>query len=52
MQMDFDANPSLTSILMALFLGIMIPIASSIMPIRIVLDRNLNDALDIQRSKT
>lgn len=25
---------------------------SSIMPIRVVLDRNLNDALDIQRSKT
>jgi hypothetical protein len=30
----------------------MIPLLSSIMPIQVVLDRNLNDALDIQRSKT
>lgn len=30
----------------------MIPLISSVMPIRVVLDRNLNDALDIQRSKT
>jgi len=30
----------------------MIPLLSSIMPIQIVLQRNLNDALDIQRSKT
>jgi hypothetical protein len=30
----------------------MIPLLSSVLPIRVVLDRNLNDALDIQRSKT
>jgi hypothetical protein len=30
----------------------MIPLLSSLLPIRVVLDRNLNDALDIQRSKT
>jgi hypothetical protein len=28
-------------------LSVMIPLASSIMPIRLVLQRNLNDALDI-----
>jgi len=52
LQMDFDANPSIYSILQALFLSTLIPLISSIMPIRVVLDRNLNDALDIQRSKT
>ena len=30
----------------------MIPLLSSLLPIQVVLDRNLNDALDIQRSKT
>ena len=52
MQMDFDATPKIASILQALILGTAIPLISSIMPILIVLDRNLNDALDIQRSKT
>ena len=52
LHMDFDAIPSLGSILQALFLSTLIPLCSSIMPIQIVLDRNLNDALDIQRSKT
>ena len=52
LHMDFDAIPNLGSILQALFLSTLIPLFSSIMPIRVVLDRNLNDALDIQRSKT
>ena len=52
LHMDFDAVPSFLSILQALFLSTLIPLLSSIMPIQIVLDRNLNDALDIQRSKT
>jgi len=50
--MDFEAIPSLFSILQALFLSTMIPLLSSLLPIQVVLDRNLNDALDIQRSKT
>lgn len=50
--MDFEAIPNLFSVLQALFLSTLIPLLSSIMPIQIVLDRNLNDALDIQRSKT
>jgi hypothetical protein len=45
--MDFDAIPSIYSIIQALFLSTMIPLLSSIMPIQVVLDRNLNDALDI-----
>lgn len=52
LQMDFEAIPSLFSICQALILSTLIPLISSIMPIRVVLDRNLNDALDIQRSKT
>jgi len=52
LHMDFDAIPSLSSVFQALFLSTLIPLCSSIMPIQIVLDRNLNDALDIQRSKT
>ena len=52
LHMDFDAIPNMFSILQALFLSTLIPLLSSIMPIQIVLDRNLNDALDIQRSKT
>ena len=45
--MDFDAIPKLDSILQALFLSTLIPLCSSIMPIQIILDTNLNDALDI-----
>lgn len=47
LQMDFDAIPSMFSICQALLLSTLIPLISSIMPIRVVLDRNLNDALDI-----
>ena len=50
--MDFEATPTLFSVLQALFLSTMIPLLSSIIPIQIILQRNLNDALDIQRSKT
>jgi len=52
LQMEFEAIPSLSSVSQALFLSTAIPLLSSIMPIQIVLQRNLNDALDIQRSKT
>ena len=47
LNMQFDPIPSNYSILQALFLSTMIPTLSSYMPIRLVLDRNLNDALDI-----
>jgi hypothetical protein len=50
--MEFDPIPSWFSISQALILSTLIPLISSIMPITVVLNRNLNDALDIQRSKT
>lgn len=52
LHIDFEAVPSLGSFAQALTLSTLIPLISSIMPIQIVLQRNLNDALDIQRSKT
>ena len=52
LNMDFDAIPPMHSIFQALFLSTLIPLCSSILPIQVVLARNLNDALDIQRSKT
>lgn len=50
--MEFDAIPTMGSVLQALFLSTLIPLCSSVLPIQVVLERNLNDALDIQRSKT
>ena len=38
--------PSLTAVLMALFVGLLIPLLSSIVPIRRALSTNLNEALD------
>jgi len=52
LHIDFEAIPTFSSMFQALFLSTTIPLISSIMPIQIVLQRNLNDALDIQRSKT
>jgi ABC-type antimicrobial peptide transport system permease subunit len=52
LQMEFEAIPSTGNIIQALVLSTLIPLLSSILPIQVVLDRNLNDALDIQRSKT
>jgi ABC-type antimicrobial peptide transport system permease subunit len=47
LHIDFDAIPTFWSVFQALFLSTLIPLVSSIMPIQIVLQRNLNDALDI-----
>ncbi len=44
--------PDSFAVLQALIIGIVIPILSSIIPIRSVLSKNLNEALDYQRSKT
>ena len=52
LNMNFESIPAFASIMQALFLSTLIPLCSSIMPIQVVLDKNLNDALDIQRSKT
>lgn len=47
LQMDFEAIPTIGTVAQALFLSTMIPLMSSILPIQVVLDKNLNDALDI-----
>ena len=47
LHLDFEAIPTIGSVMQALFLSTLIPLISSIMPIQIVLQRNLNDALDI-----
>ena len=43
--------PSMFALIMALFVGLLIPLLSSIVPIRRALSTNLNDALDTQRSR-
>ena len=43
--------PTFMSIFWALIIGIFIPLASSILPLQIVLSKNLNDALDYSHSK-
>ena len=44
--------PSGSAIAGALFVGVLIPLLSSIIPIRRALSKNLNDALDVNRGKT
>lgn len=43
--------PSWNAIVQAAFIGILIPLLSSIIPIRRVLSENLTDALDVNRGK-
>lgn len=52
-KLNLEVSPTLTpnSIVQALFIGIVIPLLSSVIPIRVALRKNLNDALDYQRSK-
>ena len=50
--MEEEIAPDGMASLQALVIGFLIPMLSSIIPIRSVLSKNLNDALDYQRSKT
>jgi hypothetical protein len=50
--MDKTAVPSAIAVQQALFIGLFIPLVSSISPIRNALSKNLNDSLDTNRSKT
>ena len=52
MGLDNSPIPSGFAIIEALIVGIIIPFFSSIAPIRSALSKNLNDSLDLQRSKT
>lgn len=49
---QIDSTPTGNAILLAISLGIIIPILSSIVPIREALKQTLSVALDIQRSKS
>ena len=49
---DSKPVPSPMAFLQALIVGLVIPVVSAIIPIRKILGKNLNDALDYQRSKT
>ena len=44
--------PTAKSTIRAVALGLLIPLVSSLVPIRIALSKNLNDSLDANRSKT
>jgi len=44
--------PSAKSTIEAVALGLLIPLVSSLVPIKIALSKNLNDSLDANRSKT
>lgn len=52
MGISFDPVPSWFATLQALFIGLVIPFVSSIAPVQSALSKNLNDALNYQRSKT
>jgi ABC-type antimicrobial peptide transport system permease subunit len=52
MGMEKTVVPSWVAVCQALFIGLFIPLVSSISPIRNALSKNLNDSLDTNRSKT
>lgn len=52
MGIEKNPFPSYFAIGQALFIGLVIPLCSSVIPIQSALKKNLNDSLDIQRSKT
>lgn len=52
MGIDKTPYPSSFAVYQALGVGLVIPLLSSIAPIQAALNKNLNDSLDIQRSKT
>lgn len=52
MGLDLTPVPSGFAVIQALIIGILIPVLSSIVPIQSALKKNLNDSLDLQRSKT
>jgi hypothetical protein len=52
MGIDKTPVPNTSAIIQGLIIGIVIPLLSSIIPIQAALSKNLNESLDIQRSKT
>ena len=49
---DTSPYPKEFAIIQALGVGLVIPLLSSIVPIQTALSKNLNESLDLQRSKT
>ena len=49
--MDLNFTPTFISICQAMLVGTVIPLVSSIIPLKVVLSQNLNDALDYSHSK-
>ena len=47
-----DKVPSLSSALQAVFIGSVIPLVSSFLPIRAALSRSITESMDVQKSKT
>lgn len=47
-----DRVPSLSSALQAVFIGSVIPLVSSFLPIRAALSRSITESMDVQKSKT
>ena len=46
LNVKMKASPSYSAIINALFIGVLIPLVSSILPIQEALSKNLNEALD------
>jgi len=51
-KIKIDSLPSMESSAQAIFIGTVIPLMSAILPIQAALKKSLNEALDIQKSKT
>ena len=52
MELKMSSEPTIYAIMNALIIGIFIPLVSSLIPIKEAMKKNLNEALDYNRSKT
>lgn len=52
LNLKMSSTPTFTAVLNGLFVGLLIPFISAILPIQEALSKNLNEALDYTRSKT
>ena len=50
--LKLDPYPTFDAVISSIFLGLLIPIISAFLPIHEAIKRNINDALDYDRSKT
>jgi hypothetical protein len=52
LSLKLDPNPTPQAVYSAIFLGLLIPLLSSLVPIKTAISKNLNDALDYTHSQT